>query len=693
MTISSTANKAILYGNGTATSWPYRFIIPNQSQLSVIVTDPNGNQTPLSASQYAVSGVGSKNGGAVTYPLAGAPLAVGWSLTILRTLPIVQQTDVVNQDGFYPDVLEDALDYRTMVDQQIAEMLGRAVSFPVSDDTALISPILPARAARANKGLGFDNAGNPVSIDLTIGSVLAPVVPSMAMARLVAAFTTDVFVLGYNYAGDGGGGAYYKVYDAAPVGWENGGTRFVSATGAGFALATTAPVSVRQFGAKGDGVTDDTAAFQAALNAGLMTLYVPAGTYLLGKLVMPSTVGFVLYGDGTSSVLVQKAGAGSLLTWSTSSVNYVQGYVERLAFVGTNGSGHTIDTSGTGGLTLQDLYFTDVPVGFSSIYCNGAAGIVMHDVRLRNIQIYYKSANGGHSGIRFGPLSADSDISGMMMNGNFQVSYGLYLDNGAITITCDDSHIYNLSVNALNMQGNNNFCQFSDCQFDNCSAGDNAVISNTTNNVQFTGCYFEAVSSGHHGVTLANTGQVSFYNCQWQTLGTTGYAVNETGSSNNNSIRGGSIGQSTSWNGAAGIFNLVGGNSSAVQIAGFNPLGMQWSFPGQAQTSQAQNTTQYLGPNGMQSASGNNSYVAPQNCILHDVYVAVDSTPAAGQSFTFGVYDGATLLGSGTISNGSFSVDIVLNKVITKYDTLYIKSTFSATSGSATPRWSMNLTA
>lgn len=160
MTISSTKNKAILYGNGVATGWPYKFLIPNASQLSVIVTDPNGNQTPLSSSQYAVSGIGSRNGGTVTYPLSGSPLAIGWSITILRTLPIVQQTDIVNQNGFYPDVVESAMDYQTMTQQQLAEQQTRSIAFPVVDDQTAINPVLPAAAARATKPLIFDSAGN-----------------------------------------------------------------------------------------------------------------------------------------------------------------------------------------------------------------------------------------------------------------------------------------------------------------------------------------------------------------------------------------------------------------------------------------------------------------------------------------------------------------------------------------------------
>ncbi|TDY26308.1 hypothetical protein B0G81_6818 [Paraburkholderia sp. BL6665CI2N2] len=195
MTISSTANKAIRYGNGVATSFPYGFLIPNQSQLTVIVTDPLGNQTTLSPSQYSVSGIGNKTGGAVTYPLSGAALAALWSITILRTLPIVQQTDIVNQNGFYPDVVESAMDYQTMTQQQLAEIQSRSLVFPVVDDQTAISPVMPAAAVRANKAMAFDALGQP--------TVMVPVSGSAADVLIMLAGSAGSSMAGFIQYGVG----------------------------------------------------------------------------------------------------------------------------------------------------------------------------------------------------------------------------------------------------------------------------------------------------------------------------------------------------------------------------------------------------------------------------------------------------------------------------------------------------------
>lgn len=63
-------------------------------------------------------------------------------------------------------------------------------------------------------------------------------------------------------------------------------------------------VSVRDFGAAGDGTTDDTMAFQAAMSAvsGGGSVYVPAGTYLLSDTISV-TSNITVYGDGYVSQL------------------------------------------------------------------------------------------------------------------------------------------------------------------------------------------------------------------------------------------------------------------------------------------------------------------------------------------------------------------------------------------------------
>ena len=187
--------------------------------------------------------------------------------------------------------------------EEAARIAGDAKSLRVVEDA--VAP-LPAVASRAGKVLGFDAAGNPAMV-----SVSGVSDPSL---RADLAQVTGGELVGAN---DGAGGSLFTTLagfisqlrssvGASLVGFIQAATGAVSRTVQGKLRES---VSVKDFGAVGDGVTDDTAAIQAALNSGAGQVDLVDGTYLItGNVQMNSNQSFV--------------GRGGVLTTSNGTFNY-----------------------------------------------------------------------------------------------------------------------------------------------------------------------------------------------------------------------------------------------------------------------------------------------------------------------------------------------------------------------------------
>jgi len=453
-------------------------------------------------------------------------------------------------------------------------------------------------------------------------------------------------------------------------------------------IANNGVTNVRDKGAKGDGVTDDTVAIQAAIDSGAKAVYVPAGTYLVSSLLMPNVFNFVLFGDGPSSNLKMKAGGSNpCIYWATASVVYNEQTVANISITGTNGSQHCISTAGAGGPTLDGIYITDVPVGKSGIYSNGAAATYNHDVRMNNIQIYSNTA--GHSGIRFGPLSSDSSLSDFIMNGNFVVDYCLYADSAALTTRVTDSHPYNAAVNVMGMAGGNNYWSFDNVVFDNAS--EDIVVIGGGDGLHFSNCWFQAIPSGYSGLLASGTSEgIILGDCRFSGSFGANSCVEGGASANGIFVYGGSI---PSVGNFTTPFDFAGSRCSARGLAGYYPLGHIFHCTGTTTAAQAQATTQYLGVRDA-AAETNAEFVVPYDCKAITAYIATGATPAAGQTFTFtGRKNGSDIGTALTVNNGSFGGTITLNQSFSQHDRFDIKSVFSATSGNSNVRWSVEFLA
>lgn len=187
MTVSTTANKITYVGDGATTVFPYTFANPSASDILVYFTDADGVITDVtSAATITVNAAIAPNptpvGGQVTYNPSGSPIPLGTSLTIFRSLSDVQGTSLVNQGTLYPQVIEQSLDYLTMLNQQIEEINGRAIVVAPSDPDPLP---LPPVAQRASQWAAFDSVGNMIAATAPSGGV--PI--STAMQPVVEAAT------------------------------------------------------------------------------------------------------------------------------------------------------------------------------------------------------------------------------------------------------------------------------------------------------------------------------------------------------------------------------------------------------------------------------------------------------------------------------------------------------------------------
>jgi len=142
MTVSTSVYKAGPYaGSGTTGPFTVTFRFLANSHLRVIKTSTTGSETTLNLGvDYSVTGAGGASG---TVTLT-SPLLTGEKLTIVRNVPLTQETDYVFDDSFPAESHEQALDKLTMITQQLAEEVDRAVKvLPSSTDDpdALIASI------------------------------------------------------------------------------------------------------------------------------------------------------------------------------------------------------------------------------------------------------------------------------------------------------------------------------------------------------------------------------------------------------------------------------------------------------------------------------------------------------------------------------------------------------------------------
>lgn len=244
-----------------------------------------------------------------------------------------------------------------------------------SDQTGLVpnpNPVvLDAAGSAAVYGNGIireyvtDSLGNLISDGVTTAVTAVNTFTNMAALRAnttTYAATTTVAVNGYYTISDDGEG-YFIFASTDTTSSDNGGTTVVDAIGQRWYRQTNGVAwSVKWFGAKGDGSTDDTARLQVActaINAVGGTLYFPAGKYLItgsGIKIDKSAMSLLtditrvnIKGAGMGNTVLSYTGTGACFTYLGS----------------TSGSG----AGASGFFTMSDMQI----IGSST--SNGSVGI------------------------------------------------------------------------------------------------------------------------------------------------------------------------------------------------------------------------------------------------------------------------------------------------------------------------------
>jgi hypothetical protein len=332
MTVSTTQNRVSYAGNGVTTAFAFPYVFFDSADLVVLLVNVDGTSTQgVLGTDYTVTGAGLDAGGTVT--MTAAP-ASGTTLVVYRDPQMTQPQAFVDNDPLPAKSISRGYDRLTLIAQRIRELANR--SFRLSDsDTSGASPILPppapstligwnsAGTGLANRSVsdlatvvayGTSNAdkftGDGVKTAFTLSANPG------AIANLDVSISGISQVSGRDFTWDGnvtltftsappapsiGGdtnvyvrymrGLPQSITDAGAVTYTQGGASAVSRSVQDKAREV---VSVKDFGAKGDGVTNDTAAIQAAITAmgSAGNLVWPAGTYLCSATLMVSCAWF-----------------------------------------------------------------------------------------------------------------------------------------------------------------------------------------------------------------------------------------------------------------------------------------------------------------------------------------------------------------------------------------------------------------
>lgn len=235
MTVQSEVSRAVYFGNGVTVLFPVPFRFLDNSHVQLLLQGPDPSIPPVTlveTTNYSLTGARAAAGGAAL--LVVAP-AIGYTLVIQRNVPLTQLIDFKANDPFPEESAENGLDQLTMAMQEAMDVIDRSIHYGPTQigARAQLPPLVPlAPVVVAADGLGFE-MGSPSGT----GDMLLR--PDLAAADAAKGSSL------VSFAQAGAGAVFRTVRDKLR---EN-------------------VVTPEDFGAVGDGVTNDTAAMTAFFNS------------------------------------------------------------------------------------------------------------------------------------------------------------------------------------------------------------------------------------------------------------------------------------------------------------------------------------------------------------------------------------------------------------------------------------------
>jgi len=131
-------------------------------------------------------------------------------------------------------------------------------------------------------------------------------------------------------------------------------------------------LSVKDFGAVGNGIADDTVAIQATITsvrtAGGGTVYIPPGTYKITSTLTLSTNSVIIAGAGIGTSIISNAGTGAVITLSNGTYRAA---IRDLQISGGSSAGSAISVAGGTATYLERIYIDGIAKAVS-----GAGGTI-----------------------------------------------------------------------------------------------------------------------------------------------------------------------------------------------------------------------------------------------------------------------------------------------------------------------------